>query len=79
MYSRFNPKELKELEDLKNSLIENCKDKCDGFGKNEKKCKCFKLFVYLKELYYSKIPKEYWLLTLKDLKVDNIYKNYALK
>jgi DNA replication protein DnaC len=36
-----------------------CKKCLDGWIEN-KPCNCRKIFVYLKELYYSKIPEEYW-------------------
>ena len=33
-------------------------------------CGCRKIFVYLKELVYARIPKEYWHLRFKDLQLE---------
>jgi len=61
---------------LRKDTIGNCKKKCqDGwisdlpaFLKNDVLCcDCRKIFIYLKELVYSRIPREYWHLKLSDL------------
>ena len=79
MVERFSRKEVEELIKLKENILEQCHDeKCPGFNTVEA-CKCFKKFVYLKELMYSKIPQDYWLLTLKELHINNIYKQYVKK
>ena len=77
---RFNNKEIEELSVIKEKIVKKCENKnCVDFGFDEKNCLCYKLFIYIKELFYSKIPKEYWTLTLNNLEVENIYKSYTKK
>ena len=77
--NRFDIKEIEKLEKIKNEIVSKCKVKCSGFGYEPGGCECFQLFKYIKELYYSKIPKDYWLLELNSLDVKNIYKRFAKK
>jgi len=63
---RFTEIEIDFLLDLKEFTIGSCK-KCHEGWINDLPCECRKIFVYLKELTYSKIPQEYW-----DLEWDNI-------
>lgn len=63
---RFTEVEVDFLLNLKELTIGSCK-KCHEGWKNDLPCNCRKIFVFLKELVYSKIPQEYW-----DLEWDNI-------
>ena len=47
------------LIELKNQTMGSC-HKCRDGWINGSACECRKVFVYLKELVYSKIPQEYW-------------------
>ncbi len=66
--------ESKLIYKLRDQTIYSCKEKCeDGWIiKNDETqaCSCRKIFVYLKELVYARIPKEYWHLKFKDLQLS---------
>lgn len=72
---RFTQREISYLQTLKKKIVSNHKP-CKGLGYLEEviPCKCMKIFNYIKELYFSKIPSDYWDLRFKDLEVDTLYK-----
>lgn len=72
---KYSEKELSYLMKLKEKIIHSHK-KCKGVGYLEflQPCECMKVFLYVKELFYSKIPMDYWNLSLEELIVDNTYK-----
>jgi len=73
---KYTEKQFLKLVRLKKKIVESHK-KCKGVGylKSVKNpCECMKVFVYVKELVYSQIPIDYWMLNLKDLNVDITYK-----
>jgi DNA replication protein DnaC len=74
---KYSSEDIKELERIKKSIMTD--HSCGGVGYIEQEgenvpCNCMKLFKYVKELYYSQIPQDYWFLTLDKLKVDGDYK-----
>jgi len=76
---RFIKKEVEYLIKVKTKITSICKNKkCTGFDAINK-CECFKKFVYIKELVHSKIPRDYWMLSLKRMQINNIYKQYIKK
>lgn len=58
-FKRFSELEVNFLLDLKKLTIGNC-NKCEDGWSKAKACECRKVFMYLKELVYAKIPQEYW-------------------
>jgi len=77
MDRQYTKAQLEELKGMKAAIMHPCKE-CGGLGylddDDQTVCDCLKLFRYLKELYYSNIPSEYWTLTLESLKIDGDYK-----
>lgn len=75
---RFTQKEITYLQGLKRKIVSPHKT-CKGVGYIDgvNPCKCMKIFDYIKELYYSKIPQDYWDLNFKDLEIDPLYKKIA--
>lgn len=77
MKNKYTDLEMKELLAIKKQIVSSCK-KCDGYGYIEKAeveaCTCMQLFKYVKDLFYSKIPKDYWLITQSNIKIKNKYK-----
>lgn len=72
---KYSEKEFSYLMKLKEKIVHNHK-KCKGVGYLDflQQCDCMKVFLYIKELYYSKIPMDYWNLSLEELEVENTYK-----
>jgi len=75
--------EVKEhLAKIRKSTVEAC-DLCnDGYLPSEipgelNPCKCMRVFLYLIELVKSKIPMEYWYLTLDELQVNEEYRAFV--
>ena len=66
--------ESKLLYKLRDQTIYSCEKKCnDGWIIKDgemQACSCRRIFVYLKELVYARIPKEYWHLRLNNLKLE---------
>lgn len=56
---RFSEPEVKFLLELKELTMGSC-EKCNEGWLENNACDCRKIFVYLKELVYAKIPEEYW-------------------
>jgi len=56
---------------LREKTMGSCKNDCfEGWSRIESSldaCSCRKIFIYLKELVYSRIPREYWHLKFNDL------------
>ena len=67
--NRFTEKEVEFLIDLKSETIGVC-DKCIEGWIQDKPCTCREVFIYLKELVFSRIPQDYWHLKLKDLDIE---------
>jgi DNA replication protein DnaC len=63
------------LEKLKVSIVRSHKT-CNGLGYSEKgdACICMMIFSYLKDLYYSNIPSDYWPLNFDKLEIKDEYK-----
>ncbi len=68
---RFSKNEVNQLLVLRGKTVGECKESCsDGWianGKDHTECDCRKVFIYLKELVYARIPNEYWNLQLDEL------------
>lgn len=72
-----------KLLDIKRNTVESC-EICGGDGYLPPEdmgllnpCKCMIVFLYLIELVKSKIPMDYWRLTLDDLQVKRQYKQFV--
>jgi len=71
---KYTEEEKEIIHDIKERTIGSCK-KCfcgwvdDDILSDGVACNCRKVFIYLKELTYSGIPKEYWHLNFKNLKL----------
>jgi len=71
----YSETESELIYSLREKTIESCNKDCsDGWIQETFKdqddlvpCSCRKIFIYLKELVYSRIPKEYWHLRFADL------------
>ncbi len=78
---RFSKSEVSQLVALRRKTIGKCEEGCsDGWiskGKEQSSneaqelvpCDCRKVFLYLKELVFAKIPNEYWNLELAELTI----------
>ncbi len=78
MGNEYSEKEMRELLEIKSEIVPACKI-CGGQGhvsgkERIERCECLIRFKYISELYYSRIPKEYWNISLVDLKIDAEYK-----
>lgn len=81
MNNRFTEGEIKELAFVRDRIFKGHQI-CGGTGFNEplrQDCDCMVLFKYIKELYWSRIPEDYWLLEAKTLKIEKIYKGFLNK
>lgn len=90
MSNEYSQKEISELVSIRNSIQSLCRkcggeghlilgglSKGRGGGGAAAtwgRCECLHRFNYVSELYYSKIPREYWSISVKDSKVDKQYK-----
>jgi len=75
MNRKYTEEEKELIYDAKERTIESCK-KCicgwmnpDILDEDRIACNCRKIFIYLKELIYSRIPREYWHLNFENLKL----------
>jgi len=59
MSREYSEKQLAELQKIKTEVL--CR-KCNYAGYKDDKtlCDCMKKFIFIKELYFSEIPYEYW-------------------
>lgn len=69
---------IRRLTQIRKETVESCEECDDGYILTEEgdliTCQCMQVFVYLMELVKSKIPQEYWCLSLSDLvSVDETY------
>ena len=70
------------LLEIRKYTVDAC-DLCnDGYLPSEipgelNPCNCMKTFLYLMELVKSKIPMDYWCLTLDELQVDERYRSFV--
>lgn len=74
--NKYTEKEKAYLLALKEKIVSHHKP-CEGKGYTDSQmtpCECMKVFKYLKALYYSHIPADYWNLTLDELHVVPQYK-----
>lgn len=67
------------LLEIRKYTVDACDLCVDGYLSSEmpgelNPCKCMKVFLYLMELVKSKIPMDYWCLTLDELRVEERYK-----
>ena len=77
--SKYTKKEMDHLLKIRDDIQKQCKVKnCDKFN-SMFNCECFKIYKWVKDLYYSKIPKDYWMLDLDNLKIKNLYKQFVKK
>ena len=67
---RFDENQFFFLQGIKDQTMGRCEKCVDGWIKNDKPCSCRMIFVYLKELVYARIPREYWSQSIKDLDVQ---------
>lgn len=63
------------LLEIRKSTVDACDICNDGYLSSEipgelNPCRCMRVFLYLMELVKSKIPMDYWCLTLDELQVD---------
>lgn len=65
---RFSSKEALTLQRVRNNLGSEC-TKCNDGWIEDKECDCRKVFCYLKELVYAKVPRDYWLTDLKKMHI----------
>ncbi len=65
----FTKAEEKLLYSLYEKTITNCNKCDDGWLINDELCSCRQIFIYLKELVYARIPREYWHLRFIDLQL----------
>lgn len=57
---RFNERDVQFLLSIKDRTIGSCEECSDGWIEDLTPCRCRKSFVFLKELYYSRVPYEFW-------------------
>jgi len=69
--SKYTKKEIMFLSELKENIVRSHK-KCDGLGwlKTSEACSCMKILKYISALTYSKLPSDYWTLSLDELEVE---------
>jgi DNA replication protein DnaC len=79
---RYTDEMFKELRSIRREIILN-HDECKGSGfvelppgNNYQLCICSRVFSYIKELVYAKIPRTYWTFKLSNLEIDNSYKKF---
>lgn len=81
--NRFTDTDLKLLEKLRTKTINSCSKGCKDGWISEKgilgSCDCRKVFVYLKELVYARIPQEYWSLNLDSITIEPIVSKNEIK
>ena len=74
--NKYTEKEKAFLINLKEKIVKR-HSTCKGTGYTDSEmtlCECMKVFKYLKSLYYSHIPSDYWDLTFDELHVSTSYK-----
>lgn len=78
----LRPEVRRHLLEIRKHTVEAC-DLCeDGYLPPEipgelNLCRCMRVFLYLMELVKSKIPMDYWGLTLNELQVDEEYRIFV--
>jgi len=76
---KYTEKQKLFLLNLKQKIVGN-HEPCKKTGYTDDKmtpCVCMKVFKYLKSLYYSNIPSDYWGLSFNELQIDVSYKKLA--
>jgi len=74
---KFNEHEVAILHQLKKKTIGVCERCENGWlqkGDSVTECECRKVFIFLKELIYARIPQEYWGLKFGQLKLEKLVK-----
>ncbi len=76
----YNDETYNYLLKVKEEIVKKC-DHCSGTGYKvdptsgeDRACKCMVVFKYIKQLVVSRIPREYWNLTLEELRIGDVYK-----
>jgi len=72
---KFSEYEVLVLQRIKNKTIRVCEECVDGWlqkGDSIIECECRKVFMFLKELVYARIPQEYWHLKFRKLELDKL-------